>query len=202
VKKECETKHKILDTALELMWTQNYGSVSVDDICEQAGVRKGSFYHFFPSKSDLAVAAFEKHWESSRLVLDQIFSAQNPPLERLSRYCDLIESSQSERRSICGMVCGCPYASVGSELCSQDEKIRQKSKQMSERYCCYIEASLRDAAGAGLITLTDPPAMASQVFCYIMGILQQAKIQNDLSLLKRLKCGVLKLIGARECLAA
>ena len=47
---------------MELIWEQSYGSVSVDVICERAGARKGSFYHFFPSKSDLAAVAIEDHW--------------------------------------------------------------------------------------------------------------------------------------------
>jgi TetR/AcrR family transcriptional repressor of nem operon len=46
-----------------MIWESSYGSVSVDDICTKAGVNKGSFYYAFKSKSDLAVAAFERHWE-------------------------------------------------------------------------------------------------------------------------------------------
>ncbi len=41
-------KEKLLQVAFDLIWQQSYGSVSVDDICERAKVKKGSFYHFFP----------------------------------------------------------------------------------------------------------------------------------------------------------
>ncbi|MCW2286501.1 AcrR family transcriptional regulator, partial [Rhodoblastus acidophilus] len=54
-----ETKRRLIAAALELIWRSSYGSVSVDDICKAADVRKGSFYHFFPSKADLAVAAMD-----------------------------------------------------------------------------------------------------------------------------------------------
>lgn len=52
-------KEKLLDVAFKLIWDQSYGSVSVDDICQQAEVKKGSFYHFFESKAELAIAAYE-----------------------------------------------------------------------------------------------------------------------------------------------
>ena len=51
-----DAKEKLLHVAFDLIWQHSYGSVSVDDICERADVKKGSFYYFFPSKSDLAVA--------------------------------------------------------------------------------------------------------------------------------------------------
>jgi AcrR family transcriptional regulator len=84
MKTECDTKQKLLDTAMQLIWEQSYGSVSVDHICERAGAKKGSFYHFFPSKSDLAVAAIDGHWQKLRPDLDRIFSSQTAPLERLA----------------------------------------------------------------------------------------------------------------------
>src|SRR5471032_405500 len=76
VKQESETKRKLLATAMEMIWESSYGSVSVDDICTKAGVNKGSFYYAFKSKSDLAVAAFERYWEHKRPLLDQVFSSQ------------------------------------------------------------------------------------------------------------------------------
>src|SRR5580658_6014991 len=62
MKQENETRIKLLKVAVEMIWESSYGSVSVEDICERAGVKKGSFYYAFKSKSDLAVAAFEYYW--------------------------------------------------------------------------------------------------------------------------------------------
>src|SRR5271170_7885350 len=59
MKKTCETKDKLLQVGFDLIWDSSYGSVSVDDICKRAGINKGSFYHFFPSKADLVVQAYE-----------------------------------------------------------------------------------------------------------------------------------------------
>ena len=55
------TRQKLIETAKNLIWTSSYGAVSVDDICRTANVKKGSFYHYFPSKQDLALAAMEEY---------------------------------------------------------------------------------------------------------------------------------------------
>ena len=50
-------KERLMDAAMDLMWQNNYGAASVDAICERSGAKKGSFYYFFKSKSELAAAA-------------------------------------------------------------------------------------------------------------------------------------------------
>src|SRR5208282_3205469 len=125
-----------------LIWESSYGAVSVDDICKRAKVLKGSFYHFFPSKSDLAVAAIEAHWRRNLSDKDSAFSPQVPPLERLAGWCALIRRNQRARREKSGKVLGCPYSSLGSELSTLDEKIRLQCQEMAERMRRYIAAAL------------------------------------------------------------
>ncbi len=149
MKTECDTKQKLLDTAMQLIWEQSYGAVSVDHICERASAKKGSFYHFFPSKSDLAVAAIDDHWRKLRPDLDRIFSPQAPPLERLAGYCDFVYEQQRQQMQRFGRVCGCAFTSLGSELSTQDEKIRKKSLQIMEWRCKYLAAAIRDAVREG-----------------------------------------------------
>lgn len=79
-----DTRQKLIDTALELMWTNSYGTVSVDDICKAADVKKGSFYHFFPSKVDLSIAAMEQSHHELEETYDKIFS---PPCRRSNASC-------------------------------------------------------------------------------------------------------------------
>jgi TetR/AcrR family transcriptional repressor of nem operon len=198
VKQESETKRKILETALELIWESSYGSVSVDDICTKAGVNKGSFYYAFKSKSDLAVAAFERHWEIKRPILDQIFSSQLPPLERLGKYCNGMVEDQNEKYRSSGKVLGCPFCSLGSELSTQDENIRKKVEQMNGRFVKYFETIVSDLAGEGLIESKDDNELARELYSYIMGVILQAKIDNNPKGLDRLQPGVLRLLNLKK----
>ena len=43
------------------------------DICEKAGVKKGSFYYFFDSKAELAAEAVEANWQNQRAEFDGDF---------------------------------------------------------------------------------------------------------------------------------
>jgi len=192
------TKQKLLETAMELIWVSSYGSVGVDDICKRAGVSKGSFYHFFPSKSDLAVQALDERWRMMQLDLDRIFSSQKPPLERIYAYCDYIHERQKQMHSRTGKVCGCPFASVGSEMSLQDEKVRQKSQDYFDGGVRYLEGALRDAAHEKRMALGDLHEQARQIYSYIMGVLFQARIENKLESLKYLKSGVTQLLNLKK----
>ena len=170
--------------------------MSVDDICTTAGVKKGSFYYFFPSKAALAVAAFEEHWQCQRPQLDQIFSPLSDPLERLENYCRMLCEVQREKRELTGHVLGCPYASVGAELSAQDEKIRLKVYEMFERTCKYLETTFRDAHSQGLIPAQDFAAAARAACSHIIGTLMHARIKNDLEVLVDLHPNLLRLVQA------
>lgn len=53
-----ETRLKIYDAAWMLIGEDGFEKVSVDRICAQAGVSKGSFYHHFKSKGDLIIEGY------------------------------------------------------------------------------------------------------------------------------------------------
>ena len=51
------SKTRLLDAALTVIRTKGYAATTVDDICQEAGVTKGSFFHHFKSKDELALGA-------------------------------------------------------------------------------------------------------------------------------------------------
>jgi TetR/AcrR family transcriptional regulator, transcriptional repressor for nem operon len=192
-----DTREKLLQVAFDLIWNQSYGSVSVDQICERAHVNKGSFYHFFDSKSELAVAAYEENWREKQPELDRIFSPQNPPLERLLLWCRYVQDRQRQKAEKYGHVCGCPYASLGTELATQDEKIRAKSQEIMDRTIRYLESALRDASREGLISLADSAAGAKRIYTAVLGLLLYAKVHNDLGVLEELESVIMDTAGAK-----
>src|SRR5436190_23650309 len=121
-----DAKQRLLVATIDLIWQHSYGAVIVDDICERAGVKKGSFYYFFPSKTDLVVAALETHWQSNRENLERVFAPEVPPLERLHQYFQRIYQRQVAMYEKSGRVLGCPFCSVGSETSCSDPVICAK----------------------------------------------------------------------------
>ncbi len=202
MKHENDTRTKLLLTAVDLIWESSYGAVSVDDICERAGVKKGSFYYAFKSKSDLAVAAFEHHWDAKRAMLDQVFSAQTEPLKRIEAYCDLVVEGQLEKYRASGKMLGCPFCSLGCELSTQDEKIRLKVEELNNRMKKYFDPTIRDLIDSG-VAKGDPDEIGQEIYSYMVGVLLQAKIENNPKRVENLKRGILHLLNLRrEPLAA
>ena len=197
MKQESESKRKLLEAAIDLIWKSSYGAVSVDDICRRAGVHKGSFYHSFESKSDLAVAAYERYWENKRAKMDAMFSPQVPPLQRLENLAAAISADQMARYKEYGKMAGCPFCSLGSELGTQDENIRVATDKISARFIKYYESLVRDLLAEGLIETHNPAELAQEVSAYVAGVLTQAKIENNPKMLERLKHGMLRLLGVK-----
>lgn len=197
-----DAKEKLLDVAFRLIWDSSYGGVSVDHICEQARVNKGSFYYYFGSKADLAVAAYDEHWKQKQPEMDRLFSAQLPPLERLSKWCEHAYLRQKEQSEKYGHVCGCPYASIGAEVATQDDKIRLKVQELIARGAKYVESAIADAIREGSVSVTDPKVAAERVFSYVLGTVLQAKIQNDVEVLRDIEPTVMAIIGAKSLVTA
>src|SRR6266550_4293567 len=120
-----DMKERLLDAAMDLIWHNSYGTTSVDAICERAGAKKGSFYYFFKSKSELAAAALEGDWNKKKAEMDLIFSPTVPPLGRFDRYFDFVYEHLIEVQKRCGAILGCPFVSVGSEVSTQDQIVRE-----------------------------------------------------------------------------
>lgn len=84
-----DSKTRLLDAALYVIRAKGYSAARVEDVCEAAGLTKGSFFHHFSSKEDLALAAAE-HFAA---FAESIFSSAPyrnlaDPLDRLLGYVD------------------------------------------------------------------------------------------------------------------
>jgi TetR/AcrR family transcriptional repressor of nem operon len=87
---EHQSKTKLLNAALRVIRTRGYSATRIEDVCEAAGLTKGSFFHHFKSKEDLALAAVE-HWNSrtGSLFAAADYRLHVDPLDRLLAYIDL-----------------------------------------------------------------------------------------------------------------
>ena len=191
-------KQRLTDAAMELIWENSYAATSVDAICEQAGAKKGSFYYFFKSKSELAAAALEADWKKRKADMDGIFSATVPPLERFERYFDFVHDRLAQVQTKCGSILGCPLLTLGSEVSTQDQMLREKVQEILERKMRYFESAIRDAHSQGLIVAPNAKVKAKALFACYQGTLTQARIENNLELLRDFKHVALDLLGATK----
>jgi TetR/AcrR family transcriptional repressor of nem operon len=193
--RQSDAGERLMQAAMDLIWEHSYGSTSVDAICERAGAKKGSFYHFFPSKSALAVKALEADWRRKKARMDEIFSPTVPPLERLREYFEHVYRGQSKTHGECGAVLGCPYCTLGCEIGTQDRAISEQVRRILNRNARYFESAIRDAHAEGLIAAPDARAKAQILIAFFQGSLARARIENDVRSLRNLARGALELLG-------
>jgi TetR/AcrR family transcriptional repressor of nem operon len=84
-----ESKTRLLQAALHVIRAKGYSATRVEDVCEAAGLTKGSFFHHFDSKEALALAAADYWIEGTgALFASAPYHAPADPLDRLLEYVD------------------------------------------------------------------------------------------------------------------
>jgi len=84
-----ESKTRFLQAALQVIRAKGYTATTVEDVCEAAGLTKGSFFHHFDSKEELALAAADYWTEGAgALFASAPYHVRADPLERLLAYVD------------------------------------------------------------------------------------------------------------------
>jgi TetR/AcrR family transcriptional repressor of nem operon len=193
-------KERLIEATTDLIWTESYGAVSVDAICERAGVKKGSFYHFFKSKDELVICALDTHWQGRKPALERVFNSSKPPLERLRAYFDGVYERQRELGKKFGRPPGCFYWKLGVEV-PRETEIGKKVQSILAAYVDYYEITLGEVAAEGW-PLVDIPGKARALFAFMEGVLTQARINDDYEIMKNLGKSALRFLGLGEVKAA
>ena len=193
---------RLMDAALYLLWEESYGFVTIDDICKRADVRKGSFYHFFGSKSDLAVRALDRMWVEYKPQLDEMFAPSIPPMERIRNTCNATFAMQVELHEKYGRVLGCVMCSLGSEIGNRDDAIREKVRYLLDEVRSYWVTAIADAQDAGLVEAGDVTCKVRCVMAFSEGLVAQARLHNDLERISDLADRVGEHLLARQPVSA
>ena len=192
-----DARERLLKAANELTWKHGYNAVTVDAICETAGVKKGSFYHYFDSKADLTKAALEAWWQqNSRPIIESSFAAGVPPLERLQRYFDGIYRRQLEIKREGGTLLGCAFFRLAIEGEGVEPDVREAAQRALARKRKHFVQAIEDAKREGLIKVDDVEAATQAVYSLFEGALARARIQDSPEPLKGIYEQVLRLLDA------
>ncbi len=195
-----QTKQRLLDSAQQLMYSRSYSDVGVQEICKDAKVQKGSFYHFFPSKSALTVEVLEQlKMQMIENILLPAFAKDLTPAKRFERFIDYAYQYQVQLKEEYGYVLGCPMGNIALEMSTRDETIRKKVELLFESIFEVFVDVLEDARDAGeLENNSDINELAQAALAYGEGVLMLAKTRNDPELIKRLLPKVADLIGLKS----
>jgi TetR/AcrR family transcriptional repressor of nem operon len=175
------SRRKLLDAAVALIQRQGYAATTVDQICEEAGLTKGSFFHCFKSKEALAVAAMEYSTCGQReafanVALDKI----SDPVARLHAYFDaliaMIKSPQFR--------CSCVVGNLAQETSQSNPLLRECCDSHMSASVTVVAALVKDAAKARRKSAKlDEEELAWMLCSLLHGSFMVARTRQDRSLL-------------------
>lgn len=182
-----DTRQRLIDSARELIYSRSYADVGVQAICQHADVKKGSFYHFFPSKIDLTLAVLDHIYvEFKTELVGRAFGKDIPPMQRFTRMADMVYQFQKEIAESTGHILGCPFGNLSTEMSTQDEEIRLKINEVFDSFQDITKQTLIEAVELGEIGDIDIDATAEAMYAYLEGVMLMAKTRNDAELIKTL----------------
>jgi TetR/AcrR family transcriptional regulator, transcriptional repressor for nem operon len=204
-----KTREKLLETAIQLVSQSNYNSVGVNEICSQAGVTKGAFYHHFESKADLYLAASRHYWTELKKELDAIYSPCLTALENLEnliRFAVARHGQGDFRKVGAADTCDsselpdCPFFSCGDQIGVGEEKVRQASAEMAENGLRYYIALVRNLTAEGMLEGDlDAVQTGRMLFQYMKGVLIYARIMNESAMVETdLRAGFYRLLDLKR----
>jgi TetR/AcrR family transcriptional regulator, transcriptional repressor for nem operon len=138
-----DTRERIVETARRLFWEQGYSATGVAQILDEAGVRSGSLYYFFPTKDDLLLAVLEQYKQLlDPMVVRPVFERVRDPIERvfgiLAGYRQLLIQTKYQH--------GCPIGNLALEVGHVQPAARKLIAENFTGWRKAIELCLADAA--------------------------------------------------------
>lgn len=198
--KQASTDIVLLETAISLIWQSSYHRVGVNEICQHAGVTKGSFYHHFDSKADLFRAASHYYWDSMKQTLDEIFSPTMHPLEQLEALILFAIAKQQTNPEAENEVSGCPFFSAGAQADEEEAAVREAVREMSGKCHQYNRALVLNLmAHECLNDKVDADQTARLIQQYVQGLFMYGRVYNSLQLVRSdIRTGLYRLLTLKE----
>jgi TetR/AcrR family transcriptional regulator, transcriptional repressor for nem operon len=172
------TKEQVLSHAASLIREKGFRSTSIADVLERAGIQKGSFYYYFPSKEDLGHAVLDR-WiaEFQRDVVDGLSAQQGPPpLVRITSCLDMfVEETEAN-----GCRGGCVFGNLAIELADVHEGFRLRLAESFRGLAGTFASLLERAKKAGeLRPDTDCATLGTFITACIEGGMLLAKVHKS-----------------------
>lgn len=163
-----ETRTRLLEAAFKCFANFGYNAASVDQICTEAGVSKGAFYHHFPSKQAVFLALFESWLATVDAGLEAARQGTVPEtLLHMTGVLPTVLASADERL---------PMFLEFWLQASRDEAVWQASIAPYHRYQDYFAGLIQQGIDEGSFAPVDPQVMAQTMVAMAVGFLLQGML--------------------------
>lgn len=180
--KRIHNKDDIVQVGLDLVLSRGFNATGVEAILKQANIPKGSFYNFFSSKEEFALAIIDKFVAERREVFYPIFTDESlAPLERAKRSFEALFATFEDNNC----TKGCLIGNLGQEMSDQSENVRQRLEVALQEWTKGLTALLLQAQQEKSIPAdVDARMLAENLISSFQGALLRSKVKKSLEPLR------------------
>jgi TetR/AcrR family transcriptional repressor of nem operon len=167
---------RLLEANIDLVRTNGYSATRVEDVCAAAGVTKGSFFHHFASKEDLAIASAAAWNEQvARFFAEAPYRLHRDPLDRLLGYVKF------RKQIIAGEMheWTCYAGTAIQETHDNYPGIRDACAQSLRDHVALLAGMIREALAEYPVAKLVPEALATHMQAVTQGSFVMAKASQD-----------------------
>ena len=161
-----ETRTKITEAAIKLFSNTGYNKASVDEICAEAGISKGAFYHHFKSKQELFLALLDGWLQAidNAIEASKDLSAPETFMQMTTAFPFIFETAGD----------GLPMFLEFWLQASRDKRIWEASVAPYRRYHEYFTSLIKKGVDEGSFVEVDPELASRMIVSTAMGLLLQS----------------------------
>ena len=172
-----DVRRRLLQAGLDLVHTRGFAASGVKDITDAAGVPKGSFYAYFPSKEAFAAAILDYYWSDieARLLIP-ILEAEGPARDRITRFFNAL----ADEHEAGDFLLGCLVGNLSLELGGSSDAIRAEILRILRRWDGALATCVRSGqAGDDIRTDLDAEELAALLIEAWEGAALRGKVTRD-----------------------
>ncbi|PLR19765.1 TetR family transcriptional regulator [Pantoea endophytica] len=154
-----EIRNHILATGQRIMAGKGFSAVGLNEILTDAGVPKGSFYHYFSSKEAFGVDMLARYFDDYLAELDATLSQPGLTMaQRLMNYWQLWRESQSF--SDCQGKC--LAVKLGAEVADLSDSMRVTLQTGTAGIIARLADALEAGIEEGSLSIDDKPSRVAE----------------------------------------
>lgn len=197
-----DAKERLVATAAQLIRERGYTAVSVADICDAAGLKKGSFYHFYASKLDLVLDAIDEYAKGYAELILLSLRPGATATARLQGVFSALRGSVQARCASEGVARGCPMGNLALEMADREDAIRRKIASVFDALRGALEGIVESGIRSGEFPAQDARRTAESIVATIQGAMVLTKTANDPAVFDRVLSGALSNVAPQATFAS
>jgi TetR/AcrR family transcriptional repressor of nem operon len=174
---------RLLEKGAELIQRRGFNGCGVQDLTAAAGIPKGSFYNYFESKEEFAVAILDHYWSIIETnYLGVLNDDKMDPISRIKKhFSDLIGYHERQNFAF-----GCLIGNIAVELSAQSAAARAKIKSLLHLWSTALAQCLDAAKTKGQVpAASDTRDLSAGLIETFEGAVMSAKVDQGPKALRR-----------------